>query len=128
MSDGCMLFNREEKWKEIKLARIFAHDNILKIHRAYNIKDLLLVVFYIIVFSYTYKRLKVKYITNYKKKIIFYFALTIVVIYLLLKEHFLLKVLLVYLLSRLIANLLTGWQKLDLAYPSEQLHMMKAWD
>lgn len=30
MSDGCMLFTREEKWKEIKLSRIFTHDNILK--------------------------------------------------------------------------------------------------
>ena len=31
MSDGCLLFTREEKWKEIKLARIFTHDNILKL-------------------------------------------------------------------------------------------------
>jgi hypothetical protein len=30
MVDGSMLNTREEKWKETKLARIFSHDNILK--------------------------------------------------------------------------------------------------
>ncbi len=31
MTDGSMLLTRDEKWKEVKLARIFTHDNILKI-------------------------------------------------------------------------------------------------
>lgn len=31
MLDGSMLYTREEKWKETKLARIFSNDNILKI-------------------------------------------------------------------------------------------------
>lgn len=31
MTDGSMLLTRDEKWKEIKLARIFTHDDILKL-------------------------------------------------------------------------------------------------
>lgn len=31
MTDGSMLLTRDEKWKEVKLARIFTHDNILKV-------------------------------------------------------------------------------------------------
>jgi len=30
MIDGSMVFTREEKWKELKLARIFSHDSILE--------------------------------------------------------------------------------------------------
>lgn len=31
MADGSMLLTRDEKWKEVKLARIFTHNNILKV-------------------------------------------------------------------------------------------------
>jgi hypothetical protein len=31
MADGSMLLTRDEKWKEVKLARIFTHDSILKV-------------------------------------------------------------------------------------------------
>jgi hypothetical protein len=31
MTDGSMLLTRDEKWKEVKLARIFTHNNILKV-------------------------------------------------------------------------------------------------
>jgi hypothetical protein len=36
MTDGSMLFTRDDKWKEVKLARVFTHNNILELSEKRN--------------------------------------------------------------------------------------------